>query len=91
MAASAVREVVIPNPQGLHARPIAMLVEAAQRFDAKVWIGVEGREVDARSVLQLMTLCAACGTKLRLRAEGDDAEELVDCLERIVRRGFDEM
>ena len=47
------REVVVPNAQGLHARPIAMMAETATKFHATLTVGVEGRAVDGRSVLLL--------------------------------------
>jgi len=84
------REVVILNKQGLHARPIAMLAEIASGFDASLVVGVEGREVDGRSVLQLMTLCASVGTTMTLRGDGEDAEQLVAAVTDLIQRGFDE-
>ncbi|MFG0317467.1 MAG: HPr family phosphocarrier protein [Planctomycetota bacterium JB042] len=84
------RQVVIPNRQGLHARPIAMIAEAAHRHRAALAVGVDGREVDGRSIMQLMTLCAAQGTEVTLRADGDDAEALVDDVASLIEGGFGE-
>lgn len=87
---SAVRKVVVPNDQGLHARPISLIAETAASFQAELRIVADGREVDGRSILQLMTLCASKGSELILRAEGPDAEPLVDAVARLVESGFGE-
>ncbi len=85
------REVTIPNPQGMHARPIAMMVSAAMKFQSKLVVGCEGREVDGRSVLQLMTISAPKGSVLKIRGDGPDAEAQVDAVAKIVENGFGEM
>lgn len=85
------REVKIPNPQGMHARPIAMLVATAMKYQAKLWIACDGREVDGRSVLQLMTIAAPQGSILALRAEGPDAEDQLAAVAAVIEGGFGEM
>ena len=73
-------EVVLPPDVDLHARPAATFVRAAMGFSARVWIGVGGREVDAKSLLSILALGAKRGTPLRLRAEGEDADSAVQAL-----------
>lgn len=85
------RQVVIPNPQGLHARPIALIIQTASRFRSAFRIGLDQQEVNGRSVLELMTLCAGRGTTLTLAAEGEDAAELVDAVAAVIENGFGEM
>lgn len=85
-----IRQVVVPNREGLHARPIAMIAETANRFRAQLVVSLQGREVDGRSVLQLMTLCAGKGTEISLRGDGDDARELVDAVAGLIEGGFGE-
>lgn len=87
---AAERVVVVPNAQGLHARPIARIAEIARRYRARATIRHEDREVDARSILELMTLCAPRGSRLTIRAEGEDAEALVQELAALVADGFGE-
>lgn len=84
------KAVEICNKQGLHARPISQFVEIASRFKASLAVSCNGREVDGKSVLQLMTLAAGRGTELILRSEGDDAEEMIKCLEDLIRARFHE-
>lgn len=88
---AAARSVVIPNRQGLHARPIALITELASRFEADLTVGVDGQEVDGRSILQLMTLCASQGAELHLSARGADAEALVSALAEVIEGGFGEL
>ncbi len=82
--------VTIPNKAGLHARPISQFVEIASRYQAPLAVSCNGREVDGKSILQLMTLAAACGTELELESEGVDAEEMLKSLENLIRAGFHE-
>jgi phosphotransferase system HPr (HPr) family protein len=73
-------EVTLPANVDLHARPAAHFVRAAMRFSAKVTVGAAEREVDAKSLLSILALGAKRGTRLRLRAEGEDAAAAVDTL-----------
>ena len=80
----------IVNKLGLHARAAAKLVELASRFGARISIRREGREADAKSILRVMTLAASKGTNIEVVAEGDDAAEAVDAIERLVAGRFEE-
>ena len=80
----------IVNKLGLHARAAAKLVELASRFGARISICREGREADAKSILRVMTLAASKGTSIEVVAEGDDAAEAVDAIERLVAGRFEE-
>jgi phosphotransferase system HPr (HPr) family protein len=82
------RVVVIQNEQGLHARPAEMFVRLAQKFQAKIEVLREGYRIEARSIMDLLTLGAAKGTELTLEAEGADAQEAVDALAELVESGF---
>jgi phosphocarrier protein HPr len=79
-ARSASRSVIVTNPAGLHARPAAAIVKAVQRFKSKVEIHKQNEVVDAGDILELMTLSAAKGTELLLRAKGPDAEQVLDAV-----------
>lgn len=82
--------VVIPNKAGLHARPISQFVEIASRYESTLAVTCNGREVDGKSILQLMTLAAACGNELELESEGVDSEEMLKSLENLIKAGFHE-
>jgi phosphotransferase system HPr (HPr) family protein len=68
----------------LHARPAAQFVRAAMGYGARLVVGAGEREVDAKSLLSVLSLGAKGGTELRLRAEGDDAETVVAELAALV-------
>jgi phosphotransferase system HPr (HPr) family protein len=79
------------NPAGLHARPCHKIVTTANRYASEFWVACEDLEVNGKSILELMTLCAPVESVLRLRARGLDAQDLVDELARLVAGGFDEL
>ncbi|HGY92909.1 MAG TPA: HPr family phosphocarrier protein [Planctomycetes bacterium] len=86
-------KVVVPNPQGIHARPSAMIVKTAAGFDATLHIENPAEDVcaDASSIMEVMTLVATQGTELHITGEGPEAAEGVRALTALIRRGFDEM
>jgi phosphocarrier protein HPr len=88
------RRFVLTNRQGLHMRPCATLAAVAARFQSKVTVARPERGVDAKSILDLMTLGATQGTELTLEVEGPDAKDALDALlgvlERVNRGEFEE-
>jgi phosphotransferase system HPr (HPr) family protein len=80
----------IVNDNGLHARPCHAVVSLALRFASQVEIGLRGRRVNAKSILELMTLGACHGDELELTARGADARAAIDALVALFGRGFDE-
>ena len=84
------RLVPIVNPLGLHARPAAEFVKLAARFRADVQVEKDGMTVNGKSIMGVMTLAAECGSAIRIRTSGDDAEAALDALVDLVARGFDE-
>ena len=71
---------------GLHARPAGQLVQVASRFEARLEVRRDDGDewVDGRSILSLLTLGAAAGTGLWVRAEGDDAEALLEAVGEVL-------
>jgi phosphocarrier protein HPr len=82
------RVVVVPNKQGIHARPAEMFVRKAQQFQSKIEIVHDDYRVEAKSIMNLLTLGAAQGTQLTLEAEGSDAQEAVDALAEVIEKDF---
>lgn len=82
------RVVVVPNKQGMHARPAEMFVRRAQQFQSKIEIVRNGDRVEAKSIMNLLTLGATHGTKLVIEAEGSDAQEAVDALAEVIEKDF---
>jgi phosphocarrier protein HPr len=84
------RDVRIENRNGLHARPAAEIVKAASRFRSEVTIRRDDMEVNGKSIMGVMMLAAEYGTTLRVRANGDDAEQAVEALAALVASRFGE-
>jgi phosphotransferase system HPr (HPr) family protein len=73
-------QVTLPPGVDLHARPAAEVVRAAMGHSADITLGLDDREVDAKSLLAVLALGAKGGTSLRLAAHGDDADAAVESL-----------
>src|ERR1700738_5683009 len=84
------KEVTILNKLGLHARPAAMFVRAANKHRAEIWVEKDGEQVNGKSIMGLMMLAAGQGTKLVLSAEGADADKAVLELETLIQGKFNE-
>ncbi len=84
------RAVAIVNPLGLHARPAAEFVKLAATFQSKIFVEKDGVAVNGKSIMGVMTLAAECGSKITIRADGDDASAALAALEALVRNGFNE-
>jgi phosphocarrier protein FPr len=79
----------VVNEIGLHARPAALVVDLASRFDADLWLAkAGGTPVSARSLTGLMTLVARNGDELLATASGPQASEALTALEQLAREGF---
>lgn len=84
------RTVRLPNPSGLHARPAKVFAKAAARATADVAVAKDGREVNAKSVLSVLTLDCHHGDEILIRAEGADAEATLAELVALVESGMGE-
>ncbi len=85
-----VRDLVIGNKLGLHARPAAMFVRIANRFASDIQVEKDGEEINGKSIMGLMLLAAGCGSRLTVTVTGGDAEDMVKALEELIARKFDE-
>ena len=85
-----IRELVVSNKLGVHARPAAMFVKVANRFDSEIMVEKDGETVNGKSIMGLMMLAAGPGSKLRVRAAGADALQAVNEIEALLKRKFDE-
>jgi phosphocarrier protein len=84
------QQVEIINRLGLHARAAAKLVHTANGFRSQVYVGTGEEEVNAKSILGLLTLAATKGTPLMVRAEGEDEEEAVRAVVELFADRFGE-
>lgn len=82
--------IIIQNKTGLHARPAAAFVQTASKFKSIISLETEGRKVDAKSIMGVMSLGAGQGKQLVLKAEGEDAEEALKALTELIGSKFGE-
>ncbi len=83
--------VEIRNAEGLHMRPAMQFIDIASRFDSEVTVSNDETSVDGKSIMQMSMLAATCGTKLKIEAQGADAQQAVEALRELVeQKHFDE-
>ena len=75
------KEIVILNPQGLHARPAALFVQIAAKFNSKITVKKDSEKVNGKSIMGILMLAAQCKSRITVEAEGDDAEAALAELE----------
>jgi phosphocarrier protein len=84
------RELEIVNKLGLHARASAKLTQAAAQFSSEVWLSRNERRVNAKSIMGVMMLAAAHGSKIVLETDGPDQAEALEALAQLVANRFGE-
>jgi len=84
------KDVVVQNQVGLHARPATFFIQKANKFKSSIWVEKEERRVNAKSLLGVLSLGIVGGTTIRIIADGTDEETAVDNLIALVESGFAE-
>lgn len=84
------RELEIVNRLGLHARAAAKLVHLTGRFSSQVRLRKDGEEVDAKSILGVLLLAAAQGSRIVVRCDGEDENEAMLAISELIENRFDE-
>lgn len=85
-----VKDVIVQNQVGLHARPATFFIQKANEFKSSIWVEKEERRVNAKSLLGVLSLGILGGTSIRIIADGSDENEAVDALVKLVLSGFSE-
>jgi len=84
-------EIEIKNSDGLHMRPAMQFVDVANQFECEISVSSSDNTVDGKSIMQMSMLAATRGTKLKVKAEGTDAQQAIDALRELVEeKKFDE-
>jgi phosphocarrier protein len=83
-------EVEIKNEVGLHARPATFFIQRANEFKSSIWVEKEGRRVNAKSLLGILSLGITGGTSITIIADGADEQAAIDGLEKLVDNRFEE-
>lgn len=82
-------EITIQNESGLHARPAAIIVQKANGFKSDIFLEKDDDKVNAKSIMGVMMLAAAFGTKVKVIADGEDEEEAMEALVRLLESDID--
>ena len=85
-----VKEVLVQNKAGLHARPATFFIQKANEFKSSIWVEKEERRANAKSLLGVLSLGITGGTDIKILADGQDENEAVDALTKLVVSGFAE-
>ena len=85
-----IKEFLVLNKLGIHARPAALFVKTANRFACEIFVEKDGEKVNGKSIMGLMMLAAGPGSKLIVHATGPDAPKALNELENLIKRKFDE-
>lgn len=78
------KRLIVKNKQGLHARPAALFVQIANKFDARITVKRNEEEVNGKSIMGILMLGAEQGSLITIEAEGEDAETAILELERLI-------
>ena len=87
---SLAKDLVVANRLGIHARPAAMFVKIASKFESEIFVEKDGEKVNGKSIMGLMMLAAGPGSKLTVHAEGKDGHAAIAEIEALLQRKFDE-
>lgn len=83
-----VKDVMVQNQVGLHARPATFFIQKANEYQSSVWVEKEERRVNAKSLLGVLSLGIVGGTNIKVIADGSDEQSAVDGLVELVESGF---
>jgi len=78
------KELIVKNKQGLHARPAALFVQIANKFDSRITVRRDAEEVNGKSIMGILMLGAENGSLIIIEADGEDAELALVELEKII-------
>lgn len=84
------KTIKITNRAGIHARPAAVLVQAAKDFSSSIYFEKGSDRVNAKSIMGILTLAATYGVEIKIIAEGEDEEKAVETLFRLFETKFEE-
>lgn len=85
-----VKDVMVQNQVGLHARPATFFIQKANEFKSSIWVEKDERRVNAKSLLGVLSLGIVKGTSINLIADGPDEKEAVEALIELISSNFSE-
>ena len=85
------KKIVIKNKLGLHARPAAMFVQIANKYDCDISVKRGNSVINGKSIMGILTLAAHRGSKILIKAEGPDSEAAMNELEKLLSGELDDV
>ncbi len=85
-----IKEAVVNNQVGLHARPATFFIQKANEFRSSIWVEKDERRVNAKSLLGVLSLGIVKGTAINLIADGSDEKDAVEALVELISSDFAE-
>jgi len=83
-------ETTIKNRAGIHARPSALIAQTAIKFASRIYLEKEGNQINAKSIMGIITLAASFGAKIKIIADGADEQEAVKAIAELFESGLNE-
>jgi len=80
------KKMIVKNQQGLHARPAALFVQLANKFDSSITVIKDDQKINGKSIMGILMLAAEQGSEIELIVEGEDANEAIEALEEFVSK-----
>ncbi len=80
------KNMTINIPKGLDARPVALLVQVASQYESRIYVNIEEKKVNAKSIMGMMSLGLAEGEKITIIANGPDEAEAVEAIDKYISR-----
>lgn len=84
------RDVTVKNRAGIHARPAALIVQTAGKYDSRILFKKDGEEINAKSIMGIITLGAAYNSTINICADGPDEQDAIDALSSLFENKFEE-
>ncbi len=84
------KTVTIKNRAGIHARPAALLVQAANRFSSSIFLEKDGEQINGKSIMGILTLAATYNSPIKIIADGSDEEDALQSICRLFETKFEE-
>ena len=80
---------IVKNSLGIHARPAALIVQAASRFRSEIFLSKDGMEVNGKSIMGVMMLAAEPNAEVAVKAQGEDESQAAQEMVRVIESKFD--
>lgn len=80
------KNMTINIPKGLEARPVALLVQVASQYESSIYVGIQEKKVNAKSIMGMMSLGLAEGEQITIIANGPDEEEAVNAIDKYISK-----